>query len=193
MQLGRSRVEKWKWIEYKGHDFTGKYLISDSGRVKSVDRHNEKTGQLLRGQIIKQRAGSGRGNTTYRTVTLWDNGKQVDVEVHRLVANAFLPNPDDLPCVNHIDGNGGNNTAENLEWCTFAENARHSVNVLGNNPRKWKSKAVAQKTLSGEVVRIWENAWDIQRELGYCQVSISRCCRRVKRSGEYRGYIWDFA
>lgn len=61
--------------------------------------------------------------------------------------------------------------------------------VYNNHPKKWKSKKVAQKTIDGELIKIWE----IQRVLGFCQVSISRCCRRQKKGGIMYGYLWDFA
>lgn len=187
--------ELWKWIVYNDHDFTGKYMVSNRGVVKSVDRFS-KQNQFFRGRVIAQRDSSKshvRSKTKYKTVTLYDNGESVDVEIHRLVATAFVPNPDGKKCVNHKDGNGLNNNADNLEWCTFSENARHSVDRLGHNPKKWKSKAVIQKTTDGKAIRTWESAWEIQRQLGFCQVSISRCCRRQKKSGIMYGYLWDFA
>ena len=89
--------------------------------------------------------------------------------------------------------NKQNNNVDNLEWCTFSHNAQHSVNILKNNPKKWKSKKVAQKSLDGKIIKIWDSAWEIQRILGFCQVSISRCCRREKKGGCMYGYLWDFA
>lgn len=184
--------ERWEWIVYNGHDFTGKYMVSNLGRVKSVARAT-KFYHLDEDMILKQRDGSSRGNTTYKEVTLWDNGRQVDVEVHRLVAVAFIPNPDNLRCVNHIDGNGSNNNVSNLEWCSHKENVRHSMDVLGNNPRKWKMKPVAQLTEDGKLIRVWDCAWDVQRELGISQVGISRAARRAKKSGIFKGFRWDYA
>lgn len=187
--------EQWKWIIYNGHDFTDVYMVSDKGQVKSVDRYTKTQHQFHKGKIIKQRQHKkqhGRSHTNYQTVTLWDNGAKIDVEVHRLVATAFISNPNGYKYVNHIDGNGTNNDVSNLEWCTASDNARHSVYVLGNNPKKWKSKAILQKTTDGDIIKEWESAWEIQRQLGFRQVSISRCCRRVKKSGIMYGYLWDF-
>lgn len=187
-------MENWEWIIYQGHDFTNKYMVSNMGRVKSVDKYSERNHQFFKGRILKQRDGRKRSKAVpYKVVTLWDNGKQVDIEVHRLVATAFLENSMNLPCVNHKDGNPANNCVENLEWCTYKENVNHSITVLGNNPKKWKSKKVAQKTVDGELIKIWDSAWEIQRTLGFCQVSISRCCRREKKGGCMYGYLWDFA
>lgn len=144
-------------------------------------------------RVMKQRNGRRRtASNPYKVVTLWDNGKQFDVEVHRLVANAFLPNPKNLPCVNHKDGDPSNNDVSNLEWCSYSDNVRHSIDVLGNNPAKWKSKAVLQKDLNGNIIKEWESAWEVQRQLGINQVNISRCCRRQKKSGIFGGFIWGF-
>lgn len=187
-------MENWQWIIYQGHDFTNKYMVSDCGQVKSVDKYSERNHQFFKGRIIKQRNGRKRSKSNpYKVVTLWDNGKQVDVEVHRLVATAFLENNMGLPCVNHKDGNPANNNVNNLEWCTYSDNVNHSIKILGNNPKNWKSKKVAQKTIDGKLIKIWESAWEIQRVLGFCQVSISRCCRRGKKGGCMYGYLWDFA
>lgn len=186
--------EQWKWIVYQGHDFTNVYMISDKGQVKSVDRYSKGQRQFKKGVMLKLRYSSkkSRSKTRYKVVTLWDGGRKIDVEVHRLVATAFVENPNNLKYVNHIDGNGENNNADNLEWCTARDNALHSVYTLGHDPRKWKCKPVLQKTLDGKIIKEWESAWEIQRQLGFCQVCISRCCRREKKSGVIYGYLWDF-
>lgn len=184
--------EQWEWIVYNGHDMTGRYMVSTTGRVRSVERYT-RFGQLVRDRILRQRDSSGRGNTVYKEVTLSDNGKVFDVEVHRLVATAFIPNPDNKRYVNHIDGNGSNNNIENLEWCTGSENMYHSVRVLGNNSRNWSAKPIKQMTEDGnDVIKVWHCAWDVQRELGISQVGVSRAARRVKKSGIFKGYRWDF-
>lgn len=186
-------MEQWKWIKYRGYDFTGKYMVSDHGRVKSVGFHSS-SGQYFAPRIKALRKNKKRrASTSYLAVSLYYDGKQVDVEVHRLVAAMFLPPVEGKTYVNHKDGDGTNNHADNLEWCTQKENAAHSVHVLGHNPKKWKAKPIAQKTTDGELIKVWESAWEIQRSLGFCQVSISRCCRRQKKSGIQYGYLWDFA
>lgn len=187
-------MASWKWIIYQGHDFTDKYMISDEGQVKSVDKYTEVNRQFFKGRIIKQRDGrKHKTGNCYKVVTLWDNGVQVDVEVHRLVATAFIENAANHPCVNHIDGDRANNNVTNLEWCTYQQNVQHSIQKLGNNPKNWKAKKIIQRTLDGEYIREWESGWEIQRQLGYCQVSISRCCRGEKKGGSMYGYLWEFA
>ena len=125
--------EEWKDIS----GFNGNYQISNFGRVKSKERvvSNSvrtyvKGEQILRTQTMK----SG-----YKCVVLREGGKKKLLKIHRLVATAFIPNPDHLPCVNHIDENKQNNFVENLEWCTFKYNTEHAIKnglkpvACGNN------------------------------------------------------------
>lgn len=103
------------FYEIKGHET---YLINEYGEVL-----NTKTNRIL-----KASAGASHG---YFTVFV--DGK--NLLLHRLIAQTFIPNPDNLPCVNHIDGNKQNNNVNNLEWCTKAENNRHARRT-GLNPYK---------------------------------------------------------
>lgn len=110
------------WKDIEGYE--GLYQISDEGEVRSLDRlatGNSK--RMLRGKILsKLKTGTG-----YYRVDLCKDGKVKRHKVHRLVATAFIKNPDKKPFVNHIDNNPLNNNASNLEWCTASENSCHSV------------------------------------------------------------------
>lgn len=101
-------------IEKNGivHDYTGLYQVSNKGRVRS----------LRRGKIISQ--GTNRG---YYRVQLYKNGERNDFQVQRLVATAFIPNPENKPEVNHINENKLDNRVENLEWVTHEENVNHGT------------------------------------------------------------------
>ena len=107
--------EQWKPIE----GYNGDYLISNHGRVRSLKCHKDRLMPLT-----KQRKG-------YYYVMLWDSNEQKATcrRVNRLVAQAFIPNPDNLPEVNHIDGDKANNHASNLEWCTRSHNVKHSFDT----------------------------------------------------------------
>ena len=125
--------EQWKPIE--GTD--GGYEVSNLGRVMSKMQRNPR----IMPQTI-QRSG-------YRYVTLHVNNKPTCRRVHRLVAQAFLPNPEGLKEVNHKDGNKDNNRADNLEWCTRSHNVKHSFDTGLKHPHRWTAeerKQIGERT-----------------------------------------------
>jgi len=114
------------WRDVVG--FEGLYEVSNEGRVKTVERKvkNKHGVRTVNPIILKQSLRLG-----YPSVTLSSENKNYSRHVHRLVAQAFLPNPDDLPQINHKDLNPENNNVDNLEWCT----AKHNINhYLDNKP-----------------------------------------------------------
>lgn len=111
--------EQWKPIQ--GTD--GGYEVSNLGRVRSMKRYRGQTGRIMPQTV--QPSGRG-GRLTYCAVMLWVNNKAQCRKVHRLVAEAFIPNPDGLPQINHKDGDKLNNHVSNLEWCTAKQNTRHA-------------------------------------------------------------------
>ena len=103
------------------------------------------------GEAPLRKMAPGENGYGYLRVGLYANGKQYWKQVHRLVAEAFIPNPNHLPQVNHIDGNRKNNFVENLEWCTNQENIRHSFNVLHRRPANTKAINLIDKE-TGETI-----------------------------------------
>ena len=116
--------EQWKPIQ----EFNGEYEVSNLGRVRSMKRYYGMVGRIMPQTI--QRKG-------YYAVTFWMNNKAYCRKVHRLVIEAFTPNPDNLPCINHIDGNKLNNHVSNLEWCTYQANMQHAVRTGLTHPHRW--------------------------------------------------------
>lgn len=123
------------WKDIKG--FEGAYQVSSLGRVRSLDRkvRNKNGFSSKKASFItphwRGRETKGKSPKTnplrYMSVGLWEKKKQYNFTVHRLVALAFIPNPQEKPEVNHIDGNRENNKASNLEWCTRQENVEHAI------------------------------------------------------------------
>ena len=179
-------MEVFKDIE----GYEGLYRISNLGNVYSI-RNN---------RMIK-----GRFNTyKYVVVTLSKKGITKEFLVHRLVAQAFMPNPENKPTVNHIDGDKSNNNIKNLEWATYSEQSKHLYKIgLKSKPyqelnpmfKKYgklhhKSKPVIQYDLDGNFIKKWENSYEVQREYGYRQSNISECCLG-KRKTAYK-YKWKY-
>lgn len=130
------------WSEIKG--FEGHYQVSDDGQVKSMERTIiMKNGRrkTIHEHIMPQKD-NGKG---YKQVILSKDGNIYHKYIHRLVAEAFIPNPDNLPCINHIDEDRGNNKAENLEWCSYSYNVNY-----GNRLKKFISTITEMGYSTGE-------------------------------------------
>lgn len=116
----------WKSIE----EYEGLYVISDLGGVLSCERYGS-DGRLLQERKLK----GGCYPNGYEYVCLRKHGKNRNFMIHRLVAEAFVPNNDGLPCINHKDGNKHNNDIKNLEWCTHSQNRKHAYDT-GLSPQR---------------------------------------------------------
>ena len=197
------------WKDVKG--FEGLYQVSNFGRVKSLDKviknqYNINTGtftneRIIHGKILTPHYSNGTG---YYQVTLsGQKHKTKQANIHKLVAEAFLPNPDKLPVINHIDENKLNNNVNNLEWCTQKHNINHSNKLHPgriseyntNNPKR------SYKVLCVETGKIYPSASEAARQTGLSQGTISNVCRgaKVKDSrGNYYtvqttgGYHWKY-
>ena len=138
-------MEEWKDI--KGYE--GFYQVSNIGRVRSLDRYITRSDGVVQFKkgIIKQPKENSDG---YYTITLNKNGKNKTIGIHRLVAQAFIPNPDELLEVNHIDYDRKNNNVNNLEWCTHQDNIKHSAvnykkrNFYGKNNPNYKNTTLKE-------------------------------------------------
>ena len=168
---------KENWKDIKGYE--GIYQVSDRGRIKNV-----RTGRILKPML----AGA------YLYVGFWRNNHKKCYKIHRLVAEAFIPNPDNLPQVNHKDENKLNNNLDNLEWCTAKYNSNYGTRSKRSNEKrknnKSQSKPVCQYSLDGELIKVWPSAMEITRQLGYCVSHISECCNGTLK--RYKKFIWKY-
>lgn len=119
------------WKDIKGYE--NKYQISNLGRVKALDYRRTKKEKIL----------DSRNNKGYKAIALWNNGKRRVFLIHRLVANAFIPNPNKFPQINHKDENKLNNSVDNLEWCTQFYN-----NIYGTRLQR-VSKTLSSQNIAG--------------------------------------------
>lgn len=129
------------WLPVKGYE--GYYEVSNLGNIRSLDQIQRRSNGFaictfyIKGRILKPYC-TGR-KEGYLTIDARKNGTSKNLKIHRIVAEAFIPNPKNKPVVNHIDGNKHNNRVENLEWCSIAENSAHA-SKHGLTPHGEKNK-----------------------------------------------------
>lgn len=180
------------WKDIKGYE--GLYQVSSLGRVKSLKPGNRM--QDPNGVIRPQARQHG-----YLSVMLYrksENGARSfkQFSVHRLVAEAFVPNPNGYVEVNHIDEDKANNRADNLEWVSHQQNCVHGT--LPQRKSRWstngkRSKAIDQYTLDGKFVAHYPSLAEAYRQTGFAQGNI---CRNLKRDPHYShayGYVWKYS
>lgn len=171
-------IEIWKTVIYNGVVYEN-YQVSNLGRVKSLNYNKTGKERLMKG--LKDKDG-------YLNVCLCKNGKIKRAKIHRLVAQTFLPNPLNLPQVNHKNEMKNDNRVENLEWCDSKYNCNYgtSANRIGEK----LSKPILQFTLDGEFIREWKSCYEVQRKLGYRQSYTNACCREKYKQAY--GFIWKY-
>lgn len=201
--------EVWKDIE----GYEGKYKISSLGRILLIGIYSD--GRRYKERIKKTRF--GKDGYEYTALTDW-NGNVKTFKIHRLVALHFIPNPNNYPCIDHIDTIKANNKVENLRWCTYAMNAnnpitkqhlsiackKYSTQEFVREKRRVNAlkkeniearitkviKAVEQYSRDGVYIKSFRSATEAALEVGGNATSIIRACKG-RRPSAY-GFIWQY-
>ena len=198
-------MEIWKDIE----GYEGLYQVSNLGNILSNNLYAHKKPKLKKLQ---------KHNSGYVSVSLSKDGHDKSYLVHRLVAQAFLENPNGYDFVNHKDENKRNNNVENLEWCTKSYNSTYYLNMkperkkeyglrfrdkeTGESLSQWTKhkphtnfKKVKQMNLEGRVIKVYENSVEAAQQTGFICGNILTVCKWNKDHSNKRtskGYIWEF-
>ena len=162
-------METWKKIA----GYEGMYEVSDLGRVKSLKHGKEK---ILKPQKI---------NNGYLLVDLYKDGHKKQKYIHRIVAEAFIQNPQCLETVNHRDEVKTNNAASNLEWMSPADNVAYSQPQLAKRSVQMFDKK------TGELLATYPSTHEAERITGIDHSHISKCCLGKRKS--VGGYVWRYA
>lgn len=180
------------WVPIDGLE--GYYEVSNKGHIRSLDRilHGcYGSMQLKRGQIMKPI----KMKNGYLAQGFYYNGKHRQYYIHRLVAKAFIPNPNNLPEINHKDENKENNCVENLEWCDHTYNIRYggTRNKIGRTHREKAVRPVIQKCIDGTIFAIYRNA-NVAMEVTKIDASaILKVCLGRSRFNTAGSFLWEFA
>lgn len=177
--------EIWKDIE----GYEGLYMVSSLGRVKSLDRIDGR-GWNIKGKILKQTL----DKKGYLNVGLSKNNNRTLYKVHRLVAETFIPNPDNKPEIDHISTLKTDNMVENLRWVTTKENSNNPLTLKHRSESKMSTKnarhrSVLQYDVNGNFIREWDTITEAEKTLNITHKIHYVCQGKRKTCG---GYIWKY-
>lgn len=188
-------MEIWKDI----CGFEGLYKISSYGRIKSLHYYGGNRVKILK---------PAKDSDGYLTIGIWKDKKRYSKKMHRLVAEAFIPNPENFPQINHKDEDRENNHVENLEWCTNKYNvnygnhsfhaaqaqmgkrhtAEHIMKIRSNAPGSKPVLMIEPETMN--VIAEFVSASEAARQIGGTATNVSYACRN--ESAKYKGLFWRY-
>lgn len=189
--------EVWKDIE----GYEGIYQVSNLGRIRSLDRYVDCGPVGIRFTRGRIRVAGNNTGTGYLCIVLNKNGVGKPRDVHRLVAEAFIPNPNNLPCVDHINGDKHDNRVENLRWCTQLENIRFAIHD-GHIDLKEKAEILSRPDIrekSFEATRHPIRRSDGKVYRSVSEAAIDNCCSRRAitlllsgKNNTCKGYTFEY-
>lgn len=182
-------MEEWKDVI----GYEGLYQVSNEGRVKSLERYvDSKNGskRFEKEKILKYCI----TKNGYPSVILAKFGTRKLKKIHRLVGETFIPNPDNLPQINHKNEDKTDNRVENLEWCNQYYNnhygTKYQRQIKTQMNREDCSKIVYQYSLNGQLITIWPSINEIERKMKILRQGITAVCLGKRKT--YKGYKWSF-
>lgn len=181
-------MEIWKNVI----GFEGLYEVSNLGNIKSLGKGKSTNSLTKLERIIILRV----KNNGYLQAKLSKDGIRSHLLAHRLVAKAFIPNPNNLPEVNHIDSDKQNNKLENLEWISSSGNQKyafiHGQQKVVRGANHKQSIPVVQLSLNGDIIKEWASIKEIKREIGFNTFGIIKCCKKENKYKTAYGFKWMY-
>ena len=160
-----------EWREVKEYS---NYEVNQFGEIRHKTRK----------KVLKPRSNNG----SYQYVNFKINGKNINFAVHRIVANAFIPNPKGYTEINHKDYDRTNNCVDNLEWVDSSQNKQHAY--LKDENKSSRGKAVIQRSKDGTYIKTFETISKAAKEMNCSIAAISNCC--LGRTKTSQGFLWSF-